>query len=222
MFTLCCSISFELWSTDTWHYACLIYEVYNGTFTSSEQLASPGKIPAEMVPFYKNLLRPDPKSRPSVGDFLDKGMQAKGFFQNDLIQIVNFLENFSVKEPLQRDTFLRKLDMQIDRLPQEFCKYKVLPELVQALEYGSGGAKVLAPIVKIGANLEEQEYEALISNVLVKMFSSTDRSIRLSLLENLSGFIERINKKIVNDKIFPSMVRFYSNRSFILAFLCDL
>lgn len=133
-------------------------------------------------------------------------MQAKGFFQNDLIQIVNFLENFSVKEPLQRDTFLRKLDLQIDRLPQEFCKYKVLPELVQALEYGSGGAKVLGPIVKIGATLEEQEYEALISNVLVKMFASTDRSIRLSLLENLSGFIERINKKVVNEKIFPSMV----------------
>ncbi|KAF9540396.1 hypothetical protein EC957_004342 [Mortierella hygrophila] len=196
---------FELWSTDTWHYACLIYEVYNGTFTNSEQLASPGNIPAEMTPFYTNLLRPDPKTRPSVGDFLNKGMQAKGFFQNDLIQIVNFLENFSVKEPLQRDTFLRKLDMQIDRLPQEFCKYKVLPELVQALEYGSGGPKVLAPIVKIGASLEEQEYEALITNVLVKMFASTDRSIRLSLLENLSGFIERINKKIVNEKIFPSM-----------------
>ncbi|KAF9933442.1 hypothetical protein FBU30_005476 [Linnemannia zychae] len=196
---------FELWSTDTWHYACLIYEVYNGTFSNPDQLASPGKIPSEMVPFYKNLLRPDPKTRPSVGDFLDKGMQAKGFFQNDLIQAVQFLENFSVKEPLQRDTFLRKLDMQIDRFPQEFSKYKILPELVHALEYGSGGAKVLAPIVKIGSNLDEQEYEALISNVLVKMFASTDRSIRLSLLENLSGFIDRINKKVVNDKIFPSM-----------------
>ncbi|KAF8939154.1 protein kinase [Dissophora ornata] len=196
---------YELWSTDTWHYACLIYEVYNGTFTSPEQLATPGNIPPEMAPFYKNLLRPDPKTRPSVGDFLDKGLQAKGFFQNDLIQVVLFLENFSVKEPLQRDTFLRKLDLQIERFPKEFCKYKILPELVHALEYGSGGAKVLPPIVKIGAGLDEQEYEALISNVLVKMFASTDRTIRLSLLENLGGFIERINKKVINEKIFPSM-----------------
>ncbi|KAG0359943.1 hypothetical protein BG005_011813 [Podila minutissima] len=197
--------NFELWSTDTWHFACLIYEVYNGTFSNPEQLSTPGNIPPEMAPFYKNLLRPDPKSRPSVGDFLDKGLQARGFFQNDLIQVVLFLENFSVKEPLARDTFLRKLDMQIDRFPKEFCKYKVLPELVHALEYGSGGAKVLAPIIKIGSDLEEQEYEALISNVLVKMFASTDRTIRLSLLENLGGFIDRINKKIVNEKIFPSM-----------------
>ncbi|KAG0307769.1 hypothetical protein BGZ98_009841 [Dissophora globulifera] len=196
---------YELWTTDTWHYACLIYEVYNGTFTSPEQLVNTGKIPAEMAPFYKNLLRPDPKTRPSVGDFLDKGLQAKGFFQNDLIQVVLFLENFSVKEPLQRETFLRKLDLQIERFPKEFCKYKVLPELTHALEYGSGGAKVLAPIVKIGANLDEQEYEAIIGNVLVKMFASTDRTIRLSLLENLGGFIDRINKKVVNDKIFPSM-----------------
>ncbi|KAK3807812.1 MAG: armadillo-type protein [Benniella sp.] len=196
---------YELWSTDTWHYACLIYEVYNGTFTTPEQLAQPGNIPAEMAPFYKNLLRPDPKARPSVGDFLDKGLQAKGFFQNDLIQVVSFLENFSVKEPLQRETFLRKLDMQIERFPQEFCRYKVLPELIHALEYGSGGAKVLPPIVKIGMGLDEQEYDTMIGNALVKMFASTDRSIRLSLLENLSGFIERINKKVVNDKIFPSM-----------------
>ncbi|KAI1315558.1 hypothetical protein EDD11_000631 [Mortierella claussenii] len=196
---------YELWSTDTWHYACLIYEVYNGNFTSPDQLAIPGKIPSEMALFYKNLLRPDPKTRPSVGDFLDKGLQAKGFFQNDLIQVVLFLENFSVKEPLQRDTFLRKLDLQIETFPQEFCRYKVLPELVHALEYGSGGAKVLAPIVKIGAGLDEQEYETLIGNVLIKMFASTDRTIRLSLLENLGGFIERINKKAVNDKIFPSM-----------------
>ncbi|KAF9356456.1 hypothetical protein BGX26_005230 [Mortierella sp. AD094] len=196
---------YELWSTDTWHYACLIYEVFNGPFASPEQLTMPGKIPPDMAPFYKNLLRPDPKTRPSVGDFLDKGLQAKGFFQNDLIQVVLFLENFSVKEPLQRDTFLRKLDLQVDRFPQEFCRYKVLPDLVHALEYGSGGAKVLSPIVKIGATLDEQEYETLIGNVLVKMFASTDRTIRLSLLENLGGFIERINKKVVNDKIFPSM-----------------
>ncbi|KAF9575455.1 hypothetical protein EC968_003060 [Mortierella alpina] len=196
---------YELWSTDTWHYACLIYEVYNGTFSSPEQLATPGNIPPEMAPFYKNLLRPDPKTRPSVGDFLDKGMQAKSFFQNDLIQVVMFLENFSVKEPLQRDTFLRRLDMLVERFPKEFCKYKILPELVHALEYGSGGAKVLPPIVKIGADLDEQEYESLISSVLVKMFASTDRTIRLSLLENLGGFIERINKKVINEKIFPSM-----------------
>ncbi|KAF9432213.1 hypothetical protein BGZ76_011118 [Entomortierella beljakovae] len=197
----------ELWSTDTWHYACLIYEAFNGTFTTPEQLATPGKIPADIAPFYKNLLRPDPKSRPSVGDFLDKGLQAKGFFQSDLIQVVLFLENFSVKEPLQRDAFLRKLDLQIDRFPQEFCRYKILPDLVHALEYGSGGAKVLSPIIKIGSTLDDQDYDHLIGSVLVKMFSSTDRSIRLSLLENLGGFIERINKKIVNDKIFPSMVR---------------
>ncbi|KAF9203815.1 hypothetical protein BGZ49_006016 [Haplosporangium sp. Z 27] len=196
---------YELWSTDTWHYACLIYEVYNGPFTSPEQLVTTGNIPVDIAPFYKNLLRPDPKTRPSVGDFLDKGLQAKGFFQNDLIQVVLFLENFSVKEPLQRDTFLRKLDLQVDRFPQEFCRYKVLPDLVHALEYGSGGAKVLSPIVKIGAALDEQEYEVLIGNVLVKMFASTDRTIRLSLLENMGGFIERINKKVVNDKIFPSM-----------------
>ncbi|KAG0269968.1 hypothetical protein DFQ27_001229 [Actinomortierella ambigua] len=207
---------FELWTTDTWHFACLIYEVYNGAFSTPEQLATPGNVPAEMAPYYNNLLRPDPKMRPSVSDFLEKGLQAKGFFQNDLIQVVLFLENFSVKEPLAKETFLRKLDMQVERFPKEFCRYKVLPELVHALEYGSGGAKVLAPIVKIGQDLDEQEYETMVGGVIIKMFASTDRAIRLSLLENLTGFIERINKKVVNEKIFPAMAMGFTDTAPII------
>ncbi|KAG0231803.1 hypothetical protein BGW42_008636 [Actinomortierella wolfii] len=206
----------DLWATDTWQFACLIYEVYNGHFSTPEQLATPGNVPAEMAPYYKNLLRPDPKMRPSVADFLEKGLQTKGFFQNDLIQVVLFLENFSVKEPLAKETFLRKLDMQVERFPKEFCRYKILPELVNALEYGSGGAKVLPPIVKIAQDLDEQEYDNMVGNVIVKMFASTDRAIRLSLLENLSGFIERIQKKVVNDKIFPAMAMGFTDTAPII------
>lgn len=34
--------------------------------------------------------------------------------------------------------FNRKLNNCIDNFPEEICKYKILPELINALEYGSG------------------------------------------------------------------------------------
>lgn len=69
-----------------------------------------------------------------------------------------------------------------------------------------GGAKVLGPIIKIGSHLTDEEYDRLITPSLVKMFSSSDRTIRVTLLENLPNFVDHLTNKVVNDKIFPNVV----------------
>jgi SCY1-like protein 1 len=38
------------------------------------------------------------------------------------------------------------------------------------------------------------------------MFAVPDRTIRLSLLENLGSFIDKLSNKIVNDQIFQHVV----------------
>ena len=70
----------------------------------------------------------------------------------------------------------------------------------------TGGAKVLDPIIKIGSFLNEEEYENTIVTLLVKLFAMPDRTIRLSLLENFSIFIDNLSEKVINDKIFSHMV----------------
>ncbi|CAG8800745.1 29791_t:CDS:2, partial [Racocetra persica] len=68
------------------------------------------------------------------------------------------------------------------------------------LEFGSGGAKVLPSIIKIGETLDDNEYEEFIVTSIVKMFAVPDRTMRLSLLENLGSFIDHLDNKTINEK----------------------
>jgi len=93
----------------------------------------------------------------------------------------------------------------MEQYPDEFYKYKVLPELINALEFGGAGSKALTPILKFGGKLSNEEYDNLIVPVIVKLFASPDRGIRLSLCENLNQYVEHLSSKVVNDKIFVNM-----------------
>ena len=84
---------------------------------------------------------------------------------------------------------------------------KVLPELLKSVEFGGGGPKVLSAILKIGSKLSDEEFESRIVPVLVRLFASPDRAMRVYLLDSLPFMIERLPQKVVNDKIFPHMVR---------------
>ncbi|MBE7180511.1 MAG: hypothetical protein INR71_04740, partial [Terriglobus roseus] len=85
-------------------------------------------------------------------------------------------------------------------------KMKILPELIKSVEFGGGGPKVLGIIMKIGKRLTDEEYEAQITPVIVRLFTLPDRAIRVCLLDNLPLMIDHLPQKVVNDKIFPQMV----------------
>ena len=93
-----------------------------------------------------------------------------------------------------------------DDFPEEFFKLKVLPELLKSLEFGGGGPKVFSVVMKIAAKLSDDEYDARITPVIVRLFASPDRAMRVCLLDNLPLMIERLPQKVVNDQIFPQMV----------------
>jgi SCY1-like protein 1 len=81
-----------------------------------------------------------------------------------------------------------------------------LPELLKSVEFGGGGPRVLAVVLQIGSKLSAEEYDAQLSPVLVRLFSSPDRALRVYLLDSLSNMITHLPQKIVNDKIFPNLV----------------
>lgn len=84
---------------------------------------------------------------------------------------------------------------------------KVLPELLKSVEFGGGGAKVFGTVMQIGSKLSDEEYDTQITPVVVRLFANPDRAIRVCLLDNLPMMIDHLPQKIVNDKIFPQMVR---------------
>lgn len=83
---------------------------------------------------------------------------------------------------------------------------KVLPELLRSVEFGGGGPKSFALVMRIAQKLSEDEYEAQITPVVVRLFASPDRALRVCLLDNLPLMIDHLSQKIVSEKIFPQMV----------------
>ncbi|CAA9964100.1 Protein kinase domain-containing protein [Pyrenophora teres f. maculata] len=198
-------------AVDAYNYGILIFECFNGGYNSSEQLGQMKSIPPTMHQSYKRLLNPNPKSRMSIGQFLDQGMRIGGFFRTPLIQVTEDIDNLGLKAEDERNELLGQLDAVADDFPAEFFKMKVLPELLKSVEFGGGGAKVFSTVMKIGQKLSEDEYEAQITPVVVRLFANPDRGIRVCLLDNLPLMIDHLPQKLVNDKIFPQMVTGFSD-----------
>lgn len=75
-------------------------------------------------------------------------MQRNGFFDTPFVKACLFLENISVKEKTEKEQFIRNLSNSIDSFPTEFSKHKILPELINALEYGAGKKIKIRIIIK--------------------------------------------------------------------------
>lgn len=91
---------------DAYNFGTLIFEVFNGSYQGSEQLSQMKNIPPSMHQAYKRLLNPNPKSRMSVGQFLDQGKRLGGFFQTALIQVTDDIENLGIKAEDERNEVL--------------------------------------------------------------------------------------------------------------------
>jgi SCY1-like protein 1 len=215
-----------LTAVDSFDFGILIFEVFNGSFLGGDQVGLTKNVPPSMQQSYKRLVNTNPKLRLSVGHFLEQGTKGGGFFETPLIRLTQGIESLGLKNEAEREEFLglapvvlspllltltwlfRELDDLSDDFPEEFFKMKVLPELLKSIEFGGGGPRVMGVIMKIGARLSDDEFESSITPVIVRLFASPDRAMRVCLLDNLPSMIDRLPQKVVNDKIFPQMVSF--------------
>src|SRR6201999_3619411 len=92
-----------------------------------------------------------------------------------------------------------------DDFPEDFFKMKILPELLKSVEFGGGGPSVFGAIMKIGLKMSDDEFESRLGPVIIRLFNSPDRAMRVCLLDNLPLMIDRIPQKDVNRKIWPAM-----------------
>ncbi|QPH04912.1 hypothetical protein C2857_002301 [Epichloe festucae Fl1] len=190
-------------AVDSFGFGVLVSEVFNGDYSGSDQAGQTKNIPPTMQSSYKRLCNANPKARINVSAFLDQGNRTGAFFDSPLIKLTEGIDNLGVKTPDEREEFLNDLNQLTDDYPEEFFKMKVLPELIKSVEFGGGGPKALAVILKIAAKLSNDDFETRIIPVIVKFFGNPDRAIRVCLLDSLPLMIERLPQKIVNDKLFP-------------------
>nr|XP_061792688.1 N-terminal kinase-like protein isoform X2 [Nerophis lumbriciformis] len=201
----------EKWGAEVWRLGCLIWEVFNGPLGRTASLRSLGKIPKALVPHYCELVAANPRARPNPARFLQNCRSPGGFLSNSFVESNLFLEEIQIKEPAEKQQFFQDLSDNLDSFPEDFCKHKVLPQLLTAFEFGNAGAVVLTPLFKVGKFLSAEEYQQKIIPVIVKMFSSTDRAMRIRLLQQMEQFIQYLNEAAVNSQIFPHVVHGFTD-----------
>ncbi|KAL4664202.1 hypothetical protein H8959_005153 [Pygathrix nigripes] len=174
------------WSEKSGQQTCGAWAASSGKSSMGPYLGStlrnPGKIPKSLVPHYCELVGANPKVRPNPARFLQNCRAPGGFMSNRFVETNLFLEEIQIKEPAEKQKFFQELSKSLDAFPEDFCRHKVLPQLLTAFEFGNAGAVVLTPLFKVGKFLSAEEYQQKIIPVVVKMFSSTDRAMRIRLL----------------------------------------
>ncbi|KAI0386958.1 ARM repeat-containing protein [Hypomontagnella monticulosa] len=193
-------------AVDAYNFGTTIFEVFNGDFMGADQAGQTKGIPPTMHAGYKRLVNANPKARITVGAFLEQGRRSGGFFDSSLIKLTEGIDNLGVKSETEKEEFLDDLDQLTDDFPEDFFKMKVLPELLKSVEFGGGGPKAFGVVMKIATKLTNEDFEARVQPVVIRLFGNPDRAIRVCLLDNLPGMIDRLPQKVVNDKIFPNMV----------------
>ncbi|XP_055324339.1 N-terminal kinase-like protein isoform X2 [Sitodiplosis mosellana] len=192
-------------SSDMWGLGCLVWESFNGPLRNRSNLKDVENVPKSLTSLYCELVGASPASRPNPADIITKCRKPGGFFKNDLVDTLLFLEEIQIKDKAEKNRFFSSLATQLDNFPDNVCRQKILPQLITAFEYGDAGSAVLAPMFKLGRLLDEAEYQKRIVPCIVKLFASTDRVTRSRLLQQLDLFINHFQPQIVNDQIFPQV-----------------
>jgi hypothetical protein len=71
------------------------------------------------------------------------------FLKSDLVDTIHFLENLSIKEPLDKQRFFRSLQTAMPSFPDVVCTRKLLPLIAAALSYGGAPAIALGSLLKV-------------------------------------------------------------------------
>ncbi|XP_066598266.1 N-terminal kinase-like protein isoform X2 [Prorops nasuta] len=194
-------------SIDMWGLGCLIWEAFNGPLSNSGQLKNIDRIPKQLLTVYRELTGQNAEGRPNPADVIARCRSNGGFFKNDLVDALLFLEEIQMKERGEKGRFFSQLAAQLDTFPEGVGRYKILPQLLAAFEFGDAGSAVLPPLLQLGCQLPDVEYQRRVVPCVVKLFASNDRATRLRLLQQLDRFVNHLQPATVNEAIFPQVAR---------------
>lgn len=186
---------------DSWGVACLIYELFEGELSGANDLRRvTSKIPKSIAHHYNQLLIDDPAVRMALSDFLQSS-----YFNNSMIKTQQFLDTLNLKDPVAVDSFLTQLPESLNTFPRKCCKYRVLPQLVNTIKFGSGGSKAIIPIFMIGEMMSTEEFKDSFIPKIIELFESTDRTVRVNLLKNLKMIMPHLSVEVIEQKIYPNV-----------------
>lgn len=205
-----------VWAIDSWGLGCFICELFSGVkLSKTEDLRNTECLSKILLPDYQRLLGSAPSRRLNPAKLINNSE----FFQNKLVETIQFMDVLNLKDSVEKDAFFRKLVSLAEQLPRQIVLAKVLPMLAASLEFGSASASALNPLLKMGSWLPVEEFNLKVLPTLTKLFSSNDRGIRVGLLQHIDQFGSSLSSQVVDEQVFPHLATGFSDTS---AFLREL
>lgn len=202
---------------DSYGLGLLALEAYNGPQPPMHGVPAQGKVPLGLFKALKRMLTPAARSRLSTAQFLQDGDAPGGYFaSNRLVQVAAGIDNFLLATEGERASLLHTLDTTVTSLPGPFVTWKVIPVLLRAMEapptvQGLGPSATMAaprliPLcLRMSKNMEDEDWKRLLLPAVVKAYASPDRAMRMALLLQLPDYLDRLNQKIVVEKIWSPL-----------------
>ncbi|TKR69233.1 hypothetical protein L596_021417 [Steinernema carpocapsae] len=191
----------------------LIWEVFNGFNPGLEKPNGLGKVPGKLGQSVKKMFSPSANRSTAIGELLQECRKPGGFLKNKFVETLLFLEEFQIRDAREKQQFFVELKDHLELYPDDIAKYKILPKLIHSYEYGDAGSHILVPMFILGRLLDEDEYQQRIVPCLCKLFSSTDRSTRVKLLDQIDEFASHLTNQVVNERIYSNLIMGLSDTS---------
>lgn len=204
------------WAVDSWGMGCLIFELFSATkLARTEELRNIGSVPKTLLPDYQRLLSSTPARRLNTAKLIENS----DYFHNKLVETIQFMEVLNLKDSVEKDSFFRKLPNLAEQLPRQIVLKKLLPMLASSLEFGSAAAPALNSLLKLSSWLSTDEFNSKVLPTIVKLFASSDRAIRVGLLQHIDQFGTSLSAPIVDEQVYVHVATGFSDTS---AFLREL
>lgn len=196
------------YSLDSWLFGNLILQVFNGPNSIPSVR---GKVPVSLFNLAKkNLLNDNPAQRAPLMRVV-QNPTAMGVFKTGIDEVSDPLKTISMATDYQFTEFLDTVDRAATSLPPQYLVNSVVPELAKCVGLNKGGVKGISTILGLSSLLSNEQYAKLITPLIVSLYASPDRAIRMELLNKLPDYVDKIDSKILSGKIYPLLVSGFSD-----------
>lgn len=196
---------------DTYLLALLIFSLYNPTSPLPNLSAPPSSagIPRPLFPLWKRMLHPNPRSRLATTAFIAEATSAGFWADNPLIALVEALDGFELKSEGEKLGILRTIKdaSSTGALPGPFMLYRVLPSLLHSISLPTAPSGAMLPLVlDLGKLVPPSDYGKMVLDPVIRLYASPDRGTRMALLDGLGEYADKLDQRIVSDRIWPHLV----------------
>ncbi|WWC91608.1 uncharacterized protein L201_006554 [Kwoniella dendrophila CBS 6074] len=201
--------------SDTYLLALLIFSLYNPlaplpSLNTPPTPSSSGLIPKTLFPLWKRMLNPNSKTRLSTIGFIDEAISVGFWSNNPLVNLVSGLDNFELASESEKSSLLRiiKDASNSSSLPSPFVINKILPSLLHSLSLPTAPSSQMLPLVLDLGKLitSTSDYQKIVLEPVIKLYTSPDRGTRMALLDGLNEYADKLDNKMVQEKIWPNLI----------------